>query len=94
MTYKNKEDLYKNQIFRWRKIKQKAIEYKGGRCESCGYSAHPAALQFHHVNPTEKDYVWTKLRLRTWSSITTELDRCQLLCANCHSIVHSKSKYE
>lgn len=94
MTYTNKEDLYKNQIFRWRKIKIKAVEYKGGKCIVCGYSDNPAALQFHHTDPSNKETSWTKLRLRSWDKIMHELDKCILLCANCHSIEHSKSKYE
>lgn len=94
MPYKNKEVMYKNQIFRWRRIKQQAIDYKGGCCESCGFNMHPAALQFHHTDPLTKDVSWDKLRLRAWNKIQTELDKCQLLCANCHAIVHSTSKYD
>ena len=94
MTYTNKFDLYRNQIFRWRKIKQKAIEYKGGCCSHCGFNTHPAALQFHHINPEEKDVSWNKLRLRSWHKIVIELDNCLLLCANCHVILHAKSKYD
>lgn len=94
MCYKNRNDLYKNQIFRWRKIKLKAIEYKGGSCVQCGYDKHPSALQFHHNDPKEKDVTWNRLKLRNWDKITFELDKCSLLCANCHSIVHSKSKYD
>lgn len=94
MSYKNKQDLYKNQIFRWRKIKEKAVQYKGNCCVQCGYQKHYAALQFHHINPNEKDISWTKLRLRSWDKIQYELDKCILVCANCHSIIHSNSKYD
>lgn len=94
MPYINKTDLYKNQIFRWRKIKQRAIEYKGGCCISCGYDKHPAALQFHHTDAETKEVNWTKLRLRSWDKIILELDKCILLCANCHAITHSTSKYD
>jgi len=78
-------------IERWRKGKVKAIEYKGGKCIRCGYGEHPAALQFHHTDPSTKDTNWTKLRLRSWDKIKRELDKCVLLCANCHSIEHSGS---
>lgn len=94
MSYKNKQDMYKNQIFRWRKIKETAIQYKGGCCKQCGYNTHFAALQFHHIDPSTKDVSWNKLRLRSWDKIKIELDKCQILCANCHSIVHSTSKYD
>ena len=94
MPYADKVDLYKSQIMRWRRIKVKAIEYKGGACCFCGYKGHPAALQFHHEDPLQKDVAWNKLRLRSWDKITYELDKCVLLCANCHAVVHSVSKYD
>lgn len=92
MSYKNKQDLYANQIQRWIKIKLKAIEHKGGSCIHCGYNKYYGALEFHHVDPKEKDFVWTKLRLKKWSSIINELDRCVLLCSNCHKEEHHKMR--
>lgn len=74
-------------VERWRKRKLEAIAYLGGKCKSCGYSEHYAALQFHHLR--DKDVSWNKLRLRSWSKIIRELDKCELLCANCHAVVHS-----
>lgn len=94
MSYTKKEDLYKYQIMRWRRIKTDAIKYKGGKCVQCGYDEHYAALDFHHRNPEEKDVSWNKLRLRSWDKIKLELDKCDLLCANCHRIIHSTSKYD
>jgi len=67
--------------------KKKAIEYLGGKCSRCGYSDHYAAMQFHHVE--KKDFVWNKLRLLNWERTKEELNKCVLLCANCHAIVHS-----
>ena len=76
---------------RWVDNKIKAIDYKGGTCIDCEKRYHPAAMQFHHLNPAEKDVNWTKLRLRSWDKITKELDKCVLLCANCHLIRHSSN---
>ena len=90
MPYKNKQDLYANQVQRWIRIKKKAIAYKGGCCSRCGYDNYYGSLQFHHRNPNEKDVNWTKLRLRSWEKITLELDKCDLLCANCHGEVHNE----
>lgn len=90
MAYKNKADLYKNQIARWIKIKHKAIDYKGGSCIKCGYNRYYGALEFHHTDPSQKDVDWNKLRLRSWDKIVSELDGCVLLCANCHREEHHR----
>lgn len=90
MPYKNKQDLYNYQIKRWIDRKIKAIDYKGGKCESCGYSKCYWALEFHHNNPIEKEFDWNKLRLRKWENILFELDKCSLLCSNCHKEEHHK----
>jgi hypothetical protein len=79
-------------IERWKKIKINAIKYKGGECVDCKvpYPQYPAAVfEFHHLDPDEKDVNFTKLRLRSWEKITKELDKCVLLCANCHRIRHN-----
>lgn len=87
--YKNKADLYRNQVARWVRIKIKAVAHKGGLCSVCGGEFPHPAMQFHHRNPDEKDAQWTKLRLRSWDKIIKELDKCDLVCANCHSCIHS-----
>lgn len=83
--------MYNNQIQRWIKRKKIAIEYLGGKCAKCEYSKYYGAFHFHHLNPETKRWDWTKLRLRSWSDIYSELDRCILLCANCHAEIHALS---
>ena len=76
---------------RRRKIRQMSIDYKGGHFEICGYSRCPEALEFHHLDHTEKDFgISDKGHTRSWERIKTELEKCQLLCANCHREVHSE----
>lgn len=75
---------YSAQMRRWNNQKVRAIKYLGNVCQKCGWSGHPALFDFHHVDPTSKKYEWNKLRLRSWSSITAELNKCQLLCCRCH----------
>lgn len=77
-------------VERWISKKKQAIAYKGGRCCRCGYDRHYAALQFHHLDPRQKDVSWAKLRLRSWTKIRAELDKCELLCANCHAVEHAR----
>jgi len=72
-------------------MKLNAIEYKGGYCERCGWQGHPAAYDFHHKNPEEKEFQWsTQLYKKSWGTIKTELDKCELLCAICHRIEHAQ----
>ena len=75
---------------RRRKLKAMALEYKGGRCEMCGYSRCSEALEFHHEDPEAKEFALGHRGLtRSWEKIKQELDKCQLLCANCHREVHA-----
>ena len=84
---------YTTNRFLWMKIR--AIIYKGGECQECGYSKCHATMEFHHLNPSEKDYQWNKLRKRSWEGIKHELDKCVLLCANCHREAHfDKNVYD
>ena len=75
-------------ISRWAARKAKAVEYKGGRCSKCGYSRSMSALEFHHKVPSEKDFDWGKIRLQSEEKMLAELDKCVLLCANCHREEH------
>lgn len=71
-------------------IKNMAIEYKGGKCQICGYDKCNAALDFHHLDPTKKDFaIGSKGYTRAWKSVQAELDKCILVCANCHREIHN-----
>jgi len=71
-------------------LKQKAVDYKGGKCEICGYDKCITALQFHHLDPTQKDFgVSAKGITRSWKKLQPELDKCILVCSNCHSEIHA-----
>ena len=70
---------------RRRKLKVMAIEYKGGKCCICGYSKSIRSMQFHHLDPKEKDFGLGGVGTRkSWEEIKKELDKCILVCANCH----------
>lgn len=75
---------------RRRKLKQLAVEYCGGKCTICGYSKCIGALHFHHVNPTTKNFsISSDGNTRSWVEIKNELDKCILVCANCHAELHT-----
>lgn len=72
-------------------IKKQLVKYKGGKCEICGYDKCYRALQFHHKNPKEKDFsVSAGLKLGDFdmNNYYKEVDKCILVCANCHSEIH------
>jgi hypothetical protein len=68
--------------------KSQAVEYKGGKCIKCGYNKCINALEFHHRDPKTKDTSVNAIR-RSFNSMKKELDKCDLLCANCHREVHA-----
>ena len=81
---------------RIKQLKLMAIEYKGGKCEDCHIKAEfPSVYDFHHADPENKKSNIRALirRRRSWVGIKEELDRCVLLCANCHRIRHAKENY-
>lgn len=72
-------------------LKKKAVEYKGGKCEICGYNTCIDALEFHHLNPEEKDFgIGGDGSTKSFEKIKKELDKCIMLCANCHRELHYK----
>ena len=77
---------------RRKKVRQMAVEYKGGRCQSCGYNRCIDALEFHHNSFSGKDFgISAKGYTRSWTKVKEELDKCMLLCANCHREIHAQS---
>lgn len=86
-----KECFNKFCMERWKQRKIKYIKQLGGKCQSCGLELNDhnyCVFDFHHLDPQEKEYVWTKLRLLSDSRIQEELSKCKLLCANCHRLAH------
>jgi 5-methylcytosine-specific restriction endonuclease McrA len=75
---------------RRKQVKLMAIAYKGGACQECGYHKCADAIDFHHLNPNEKDFgIGNKGYTRSWDKLKEELDKCVMLCANCHREVHA-----
>lgn len=69
------------------KKRQRLNEVKLARgCARCGYSEHPAALQFHHRD--EKFRTVARMAGQRWELIEEEIAKCDVLCANCHAIHH------
>lgn len=89
-------EIRKNSYFRVKtarqNIKEKAVIYKGGKCSVCGYFKCSAALDFHHIDKRQKDFSISRYKVFSWDKIKSELDKCVLMCANCHREIHHCSK--
>ncbi len=75
----------RDRLYRKRRAWIDAIKLERG-CLDCGYNEHPAALQFDHRNPAEKEFNiaqgWTKSKAR----VLREIAKCDVRCANCHAV--------
>lgn len=72
------------------KNKQELVEYKGGKCEICGYDKCIDALEFHHLDPKEKEFGISNGNIKSLEKLKKEADKCILLCSNCHRELHAK----
>ena len=62
------------------------------KCTKCGFD-HPAALDFHHTNPAEKENIVSNLVGNgCFAAAMEEVQKCIVLCANCHRIHHYEEK--
>jgi len=90
-TYADRrEELIRAVAKRRRKLKSLSIEYKGGKCQLCGYEKYQGVLDLHHLDPATKSFgIGAKGYTRSWEVIKAELDKCILVCANCHREVEA-----
>jgi hypothetical protein len=65
------------------------ISERGGKCECCGYDKYVGALQWHHLDPTQKEFSISARRGSPIEELRAEVEKCKLLCANCHAEAHS-----
>lgn len=78
---------------RRREVKRLLVEEAGGRCRICGFAEHPAALQFHHLDPATKEFHLGHQGIsRSIGRMRAEAEKCVLLCANCHAQVEAGAK--
>ena len=75
--------------------KKRLVEHLGGKCKLCGYDRCPAALDFHHINPEEKEFRLSGSKMRCkFETLVKEAEKCMLLCANCHRELHYNESEE
>lgn len=67
--------------------KQELVDRLGGKCIDCGWSGPLPAFDFHHKDSTQKDFNLSKT-YKKMEEVIAEIDKCVLLCSNCHRVRH------
>ena len=85
----NKDKTNAKGLLYLRNAKRKLVEYMGDKCSHCGNSYPDVVYDFHHLDPKTKE-ISTNLRSRSFENAVKELQKCIMLCSNCHRIEHAK----
>ena len=96
-TYRRTRAREQQKVARPRRaeLKKELVDLLGGQCARCGYAEFAVAFDFHHVDGTNKQMAVSELIMRmahynvSDQFIVDELDKCALLCANCHGAYHA-----
>lgn len=84
----NPVSIRKRNKVQWRK--RQLVAYKGGKCERCGGEYHENVYDFHHYDQSLKSFAVNQSTYqRKWIDLVAEVDKCFLLCSNCHREVHT-----
>ena len=86
MPYKDKETLYAKQEELRVRMRQHVLQYLiDNPCVECGES-DPRVLDFDHLDPSTKKYNIARMLSghAGWKKIMSEIEKCRVLCANCH----------
>lgn len=70
-----------------RRLKEQSVSYKGGKCQVCGYDRYNGALEFHHIDESNKSFTISGKSI-SFDRLRPELDKCILVCSNCHREIH------
>ena len=81
--YEKRQEIVKSKRVKTRQKFINNYKIKLG-CAKCGYNKHPAALDFSHRNPKEKQFNISAGRFYSMEKLTKEIEKCDILCANCH----------
>ena len=71
------------------RLKERMVYVMGGCCQCCGYNNTNTALEFHHLNSEEKLFGISDNANRSWATVRLELQKCIMVCANCHREIHA-----
>lgn len=91
----SKEEKELSALMVSKRRREKKIQFLkeiGSECSLCGYSDCPAAIDFHHVDPLEKDFTLSDFVGKGEENIRRELEKCEVVCANCHGEIHGEER--
>ena len=86
-TRKHQKTILRNNM------KKQAVKLLGGKCSICGYNKCIDALEFHHKDPSIKEFKIGSGNTMSWKEYKNEVSKCMLVCSNCHKEIHSKLGY-
>lgn len=94
MPYKNLESQRKAQrnYMRRKRLARRKIFFEGKKCERCEF-ADGRALEYHHKDPNKKEFTIGQIMAMPIDKILKEIEKCELICANCHTIEHRKNMF-
>jgi len=87
---KNREKIYQRKMQRRWRIKRTIVEMMGGKCSICGYNKCINALEFHHKGKEKDAAIFELIKNSSEQNVLKEVQRCILVCANCHREAHYK----
>ena len=89
LCYNEQKQKYRNDI------KLKAVQYLGGKCQKCGKIVPQYCFDFHHDKDNKNDEITSLIKRHfSFEQIVSELNKCSLLCANCHMEEHERLNNE
>ena len=90
-TYADRAESNKRAVAKRRKkVRQMALDHLGAQCQICGYNRCMNALDFHHKDSSTKEFGLSQDGLtRSWERVKREVEKCVLICSNCHREIHA-----
>lgn len=85
----NSKDIYARKKLRRHAMKKDIVSIMGGKCSKCGYNKCITALEFHHEEGEKDSCLTDMIKNCSKQKVLKEIEKCVLLCANCHRETHS-----
>lgn len=81
-------DSAQRTVWKRNAAKREGVKRLGNKCEKCG-EQRVHILEFHHVDPTTKDEIPSRILANSKiQEFFEEIQKCILLCSNCHQDFH------